>query len=131
MVRLYRAYRQFKPFTDSEAWMLFKLAAFAEAIGWTILVTGIILTDYVFPGNRTPVMLAGRTHGIMFMTYIVAVIVLSPSLGWKWKRTVIGGLLSAPPLGSLAFELWNSRARRNQDIKKLSRVVLYQQAVSL
>lgn len=127
---LVKKYTGFKPFTNNEAWMLFRLAAFAEAIGWTLLITGILLTEYIFPGNRVPVVLAGRTHGILFGIYVLAVIVLSPSLGWKWKRVIVAGLMSVPPYGTLIFELWNGHGRRQQELVRLSQAIRYQQIVS-
>jgi integral membrane protein len=120
-----RAYRNFRPFTDEEAWMLFKLAAFGEAIGWTLLITGIILTDYVFGGNRIPVTLAGRTHGMLFLLYITAVLVLSPSLGWSWTKTFIAGLFSVPPYGTIIFEFWENRQRKHRELKTFSRFMVY------
>jgi integral membrane protein len=119
MKKVLRTYTSFKPFTNDEAWMIFKLAAFAEAIGWTILITGIVLTEYVFPGNRVPVVLAGRIHGILFGLYLTAVLAVSPSLNWKWKRIIIAGLMSVPPYGTLLFEIWTSHHRKRQDFKKV------------
>jgi integral membrane protein len=125
MRNLVKFYTGFKPFTEEEAWLLFKLAAFAEAIGWTLLIIGICLTNYVFH-SRVPVVLAGRTHGILFSIYIMAVLTLAPSLGWKWKRTIIAGLFSVPPYGTLLFELWASHTRQKQSFVHLSRVISYQ-----
>jgi integral membrane protein len=127
MRKIIKLYTGLKPFTDDEAWLLFKLAAFAEAIGWTLLITGILLSQYVFGGSHIPVALAGRTHGILFMLYIVAVLVLAPSLGWKWKRTLIAGLMSVPPYGTLAVELWTSHGRRRKSLINLGLVLKYQQ----
>jgi integral membrane protein len=124
--RIISGYRHWRPFTDSEAWMLFKLAAFAEAIGWTLLIIGIFLTENVF-NSRVPVVLAGRTHGILFGLYITAVLLLSPSLRWGWKRTIIAGLMSVPPFGSLAFEIWTSHTRRRKSIQRLGYFISYQQ----
>jgi integral membrane protein len=125
--RTVRAYLNFKPFTEDEAWLIFKIAAFAEAIGWTILIIGIMLTEHVFGGNRIPVVLAGRTHGIFFMLYIVATLSLAPSLGWKWKQTISAGLMSVPPYGTIAAEVWFSHRRKRQGFNHLSSIIRYQQ----
>lgn len=130
-MKIIKIYTRFKPFTEDEAWTLFKLAAFAEAIGWTILIIGIVLTDYVLQGNHIPVALAGRTHGILFGIYIVAVLVLWPSLGWKWKRVIIAVLISVPPYGTLAFEMWESNRRRYKNFKHVARSLGYQQLISV
>jgi integral membrane protein len=112
---LFKVYENFKPFTEIEAWSLFRIAAIAEAVGWALLIAGILLGQYVFVGSRVPVAIAGRIHGTLFLVYIAAVFVLSPSQGWSKKRTIIAGVASVPPYGSLIFEQWaaHKRSRRN------------------
>ncbi len=104
-------------FTDREAWNLFRLAAFGEAFGWTLLISGIVFKHYVTPGNNIPIDIAGQIHGTIFLIYIVAVIVLHPSLRWSPKRTLIAGLCSVPPYGTLVFEQWEARRRRTEAFK--------------
>lgn len=123
---MWKFYSNFRPFTDEEAWAIFRLAAFAEALGWTILVSGIILTDYVFH-SRVPVILAGRTHGILFGLYLTAVLVLAPSLRWKWPKILLAGLMSAPPYGTLLFEIVENQRRKYKRLRVLSGVIRYRQ----
>ncbi len=128
LVKLYGAYRSWKPFTEHEAWLLFKIGAFAEAIGWTLLIIGIILRDFVLHGNEVGVQLAGRLHGGFFMLYVLAVLLLSPSLGWGLVKTVFAGLCSIPPYGSLLFERWVANQRKLASIHYLKarlRLVLF------
>jgi integral membrane protein len=112
---LFKVYENFKPFTEIEAWGLFRIAAISEAVGWALLIAGILLGQYVFVGSRVPVAIAGRIHGTLFLVYIAAVFVLSPSQGWSKKRTIIAGVASVPPYGSLIFERWaaHKRSQRN------------------
>ena len=114
-----KAYSRFTPFTESQAWTLFKIAAIAEAIGWTLLIGAILLRDHVLAGNGIPVTIAGRIHGMMFAAYIVAVLALGPSLGWSWFRTLIAGAFSMPPYGSLVYELWSAGQRKVRHVKQL------------
>lgn len=114
----YARYLAFTPFTDAEAWLLFKLAAFGETVGWTLLITGIILRDYLWVGNPYSVPIAGRIHGTLFLIYITAVLVLAPSLRWRFWQTIVAGACSVPPYGSLIYELVvasqrNTARRRN------------------
>jgi integral membrane protein len=115
----YRYYQQFTPFTDDQAWTLFKIAAIAEAVGWTLLIGGILLRDYVLAGNGIPVTIAGRIHGMVFVGYVLAVLALAPSLGWSWYRTLIAGAFSVPPYGSLVYELWSAGQRKLHRLKRL------------
>jgi integral membrane protein len=126
----YDAYRAFRPFTDEEAWMLFKLAAISEAVGWTLLIGGILCERLPVPWHEMPVQLAGRIHGIFFMIYIAAALVLSPSLKWSWFRTIIAGLASVPPYGSLLFELWAARNRRRTDFTNLYGLLYFKRSTA-
>lgn len=105
--------------------MLFKLAAIGEAVGWTLLIGGILCERYITPGNDIAVQLAGHTHGILFLVYIIAVLVLSPSLGWSWPRTIIAGCASVPPYGSLLFELWAAHDRQVVAYRHSSNLLVY------
>ena len=120
-------YLQFKPFTNEEAWMLFKVAAIAEAVGWTILIIGIVVERYVLPGNQISVPLAGSIHGTIFMVYLVAVLVLSPSLSWRPTRIAAALICSVPPYGTLVFEQWAVRERETVKFKQFCRLVLLRQ----
>jgi integral membrane protein len=109
----------FRPFTDAEAWMLFKIAAFAEAVGWTMLILGVAAERLPVSWNEIPVQLAGRTHGMLFLTYIFAVIALSPSLGWSGFRILVAGACSVPPYGSLIYEMLSAQHRKWTDYTRL------------
>lgn len=108
--------------------MLFKLAAFGEAIGWTLLISGIGLHDYVWVGNPYTINIAGQFHGMLFLMYIAAVLVLSPSLKWRGWQIVLGGLCSVPPYGSLAFELFAAYRRNTTHRQNLLWSLCYHQA---
>lgn len=114
-----------RPFTEKEAWTLFRLAAISEAIGWTLLISGILIVRYVTPGNNDAVIIAGQIHGMIFLTYIVAVGVLYSSLDWSRKRTIIAGLASVPPYGSLIFEQWAAYKRRGTALKNYREVIVH------
>lgn len=103
---LLRRFEDNTTFTEEEGWMLFRIAAVAEACGWTLLVSGIACERYITPGNRLPVLIAGQFHGILFLSYAVAAAGLYPTLGWSRKRAAVALLASIPPYGSLLFEWW-------------------------
>ncbi len=114
-----------KPFTQPEAWLLFRLAAIAEAMGWSLLLGGILAKRYLLPGNDMPVQLAGRIHGTLFLIYLVAAVILYPSLGWSRKRAMIAVAASVPPYGSFLFEQWAAHKRRNTEFAAYHRCILY------
>lgn len=125
MHRALAKYKNFRPFTEPEAWVLFKIAAIAEAIGWSLLITGIILRSLMH-GNQTPVVVAGRIHGTLFISYIIAAIACGPSLRWSLPRTVVAGLCSVPPYGSLVYEWISARHRTYANAEQFRRVTSYQ-----
>jgi hypothetical protein len=64
-------------------------------------------------------------HGIFFMTYAVAAIVFAPSQGWSRRRTLIAGLASVPPYGSLLFEQWAAYQRRRLRLHHTTMLLTY------
>lgn len=111
-------------FTNTEAWNLFRLAAFGEAFGWTLLIGSLVFKHYVTPGNNIPIDIAGQIHGTIFLIYLAAVVVLHPSLHWSPKRTLIAGLVSIPPYGTLVFEQWVAHKRRVEALQSYRQLVV-------
>jgi len=126
MKKILDRYRGFKPFSDEEAWMLFKLAAIGEACGWTLLISGILSQKFIVHSN-IPVLLAGQLHGMLFLFYLAAVIVFAPSLKWRHRRALVAGLCAVPPYGSLAFELWANSRRQRKQLNVLTVSIFYRQ----
>jgi integral membrane protein len=119
------SYQKFKPFKDDEAWALFKIAAIAEACGWTLLITGILIQKFILPHSKIPVLITGQIHGTIFLIYIAAPIILAPSMGWSSRKALIAALCGVPPYGSLIFELWADRERQKTNLKNLSYSMFY------
>jgi integral membrane protein len=128
MKKLLENYKRFTPFTNQEAWLLFKLAAWGEAVGWTLLISGIICGKVI--DNNIPVLIVGQIHGILFLAYITAAVILSPSLRWRYHRTLIAGLCAVPPYGSLLFELWVAHDRRKNQFHIFSSSIFYRLLVA-
>lgn len=122
---LLRKFEAARPFTETEAWALFRLAAFAEAAGWTLLIAGILISHFVTPGNNEAVLIAGNIHGTIYLCYFVAPLVLYPSLGWSRWRSLSAILAGIPPYGSLLFELWAAHKRRAHGFKTYQQYLLY------
>lgn len=106
-----------QPFSDREAWAVFRLAAISEAVGWTLLIAGILTKRYITPASNTPVIFAGRIHGTIFLCYLLAVALTYSSLEWSRKRVIVAAVASVPPYGTLVFEQWAAYQRRSQALK--------------
>jgi integral membrane protein len=124
-MHLLRRFEAARPFTEAEAWMLFRIAAFGEVVGWTLLITGIALKRYVLHGNDVPVHIAGQIHGMLFFVYLVAALGLYPSLGWSRWRTLFALAASVPPYGTLLIEQWAAYVRRNNGFKTYRHFLVY------
>lgn len=101
IVKLYNATHWF---SDKDAWMLFRLAAFAEAIGWTLLISAILYRHLSFEHADVFISISGRIHGLFFALYFVAVLLLARSMEWKGWRMLWALGAGVPPYGSLVFE---------------------------
>ena len=114
-----------RPFTERDAWLLFRIAAIGEACGWALLIAGILIGKYITPGNDTAVIIAGQTHGMFFFGYLVAALGLYPSLGWSRWRALFALAFSVPPFGTLLFEQWAAHRRTANGFKSYQHFLLY------
>lgn len=123
---LLKRFETARPFTENEAWLLFRIAAIAEAVGWTILIAGILIERYVTPGNNAAVLIAGQTHGMIFFGYLVAALGLYPSLGWSRLKALCALIISVPPYGTLLFEQWAAYKRHKQRLRDYRSLLAYE-----
>ena len=124
MKRILSDFEHNQLFTEEESWMLFKLAAIAEAVGWTLLLLGIYLSRFIFPGNQIPVQFAGHVHGILFLLYALAALGLYPTMHASRRFAFVALLASVPPYGSILFEQWAVRRRSSNQFTTYRHCVL-------
>ncbi len=116
--------KAFKPFTEQEAWTLFKLAAIGEAVGWTCLIIGVVIQHYKLPGYSAILPVVGQIHGTLFIFYLGIAISAFNSLGWSLKRGGVAVIASVPPYGTLVFEQWAARNRQRRLRQSYRRIVV-------
>ena len=131
MIATLRKFEGARPFTDGEAWMLYRIAAFGEAVGWTLLITGILIEKYVTPGNNTAVFIAGNIHGMIYFAYFIAALGLYPSLGWSRWKGVAATIAGIPPYGSLLFEMYAAHRRKSHGFKRYHHYLRYMVLVAV
>lgn len=112
VLSLLRKLEATKPFTEQEAWSLFRLAALSEAFGWTLLISGILVEHFKLPLHRYAVPIAGQIHGLIFLAYFGILLATYTSLGWPRLKFVFAAAAGVPPYGTLVFELWAAHQRR-------------------
>jgi integral membrane protein len=108
-----------KPFSEPEAWFIYKLAAFAEAIGWTLLIIAVVIRKYNLIGHSFVVVIAGRIHGTFFIAYFVILLVTYTSLNWSRQKFINAAIAGVPPYGSLVFEKWAAKKREDDQLRAL------------
>lgn len=103
-----------RPFSEAEAWWLFKTTALSEAVGWTLLIIGVVIRQTNLPGSAWAVPVAGQIHGTIFLIYFAILLATYSSLRWSRKKFLLAAISGVPPYGTFVFELWAARVRRNQ-----------------
>ena len=87
---------------------LFRLVARAEAVTWALLLTGMFL-KYVTETTEVGVRVFGMVHGVVFVAYCVAAVVVAVDRRWSLGRTVVALVAAVPPFATLAFETYAER----------------------
>ncbi len=99
-------------YTNDEAWKLYRLAAFCEAIGWSILITGVSLAHFHLANSKIVIPIAGQIHGTFFVLYFLITIFVYPSMNWKRIHFLLALICGVLPFGTLVFELWLASNRK-------------------
>jgi integral membrane protein len=119
-----RSFKQLAFFDDREAWLIYRLAAFGEAIGWTLLIGGIIYQHYKLPNNHDVLKILGQTHGTLFFAYFAGLLAVARSLGLSKLQFLWALAVSIPPYGTLIFEKYLAHIRRQKAAKSHREIVV-------
>lgn len=103
-------------FTDKEAWTLFRLFAFGETAGWTLLISAIVYRGFELPGYAIAVSIAGTVHGLLFSLYFLFVLLTARSMQWGVRRISVALLAGMPPYTSLVFEKIMAHHRKKHPV---------------
>jgi integral membrane protein len=123
-VQFLRKVDTIKLFSEAEAWNLFKYAAYGEAVGWTLLIYGILAAHFKFWASGVALAIGGSVHGTIFIAYLIIVLATYSSLGWTRGRAVVGIIISVIPYGTLGFELWVANKRRDLMMQSYRRLTV-------
>ncbi|WP_232676761.1 DUF3817 domain-containing protein [Nocardioides sp. R-C-SC26] len=83
---------------------LFRRVAVAEAITWALLLTGMFL-KYVTETTDLGVRVFGMVHGVVFIAYCLAVVVVAIDQRWTVLRSFVGLAAAVPPFATVPFDL--------------------------
>ena len=82
---------------------VFRTLAVAEAITWLALLTGMFV-KYVVGTTEVGVQVGGPVHGVAFIAYCLATVVVAIDQRWSRGRTLLALASSVPPLMTVWFD---------------------------
>jgi integral membrane protein len=89
----------------------FRVVAFAEALSWLGLLTGMFF-KYVVDAGEQGVHVFGPVHGTVFLTYLVVTLLTWRSQRWSLPTALLALAASVPPFCTVVFEVWARRTGR-------------------
>ena len=99
---------------------LFRTLAVAEAISWTLLITGLILratTDF-----DSAVTIGGGIHGFVFLAYGATAVLIAKNQRWKPVPAIVAIVSAIVPYATIPAEIWLHRSGRLEGAWRLEAV---------
>ena len=90
----------------------FRLIAMAEAVSWVGLLTGMYFKYVGTPRTEIGVQVFGMTHGLVFIAFVVAGLLVGIACRWRFGTWLLALLASIVPLSSVIFLIWAERTGR-------------------
>lgn len=88
---------------------LYRTLALAEAVTWTLLILGMVL-KYVTHTTDLGVRIGGGLHGLVFLAYCMATVLVGVDGRWRAGRTLLGLASAVVPYATVPFERAVERA---------------------
>ena len=89
---------------------LFRFAAIAEAVTWTLLLAGLVLRATL--GLDLAVTVGGGIHGFVFLAFAAVAVLVSINQRWSFVVTVLAVGSAVVPYATIPVELWLGRTGR-------------------
>lgn len=90
----------------------FRVIAFAEAVSWVGLLTGMYFKYLGVPRTEVGVKVFGPLHGAIFVGFVIAALLAGIAYRWGLGTWLLALLGSVVPLGSVIFLIWADRSGR-------------------
>jgi integral membrane protein len=101
----------------------FRLIAMAEAVSWVGLLVGMYFKYVGTPRTEVGVKVFGMTHGLIFIAFVVAGLLVGIAFKWAPGTWLLALLASVVPLCSVIFLIWADKAGRMGPAEAASVVV--------
>jgi integral membrane protein len=89
---------------------LFRAAAFAEAITWTLLIGALVVRATT--GSALGVTIAGGIHGFVFLAYGATAVLLAVNQRWHPGVAATAIASAIVPYATIPVEIWLARTGR-------------------
>ena len=89
---------------------LFRTLAIAEAISWTLLITGLILRATI--DLDIAVSVGGGIHGFVFLSYGATAVLVAKNQRWRAVPTIVAIASAIVPYATIPTEIWLHRSGR-------------------
>lgn len=86
----------------------YRVVAIAEAVTWTLLITGMLL-KYVVQAGSLGVLIGGSLHGLVFVTYAGTAILVGVNQRWSLKLIAGAVVTAIVPYATIPFDRWLER----------------------
>ncbi len=90
----------------------FRVIALAEAVSWVGLLIGMYFKYLGSPRTEVGVQVFGMAHGLIFIAFVVAGILVGTAVRWTVGTWLLVLLASVVPLCSVIFVIWADRTGR-------------------
>ncbi|WP_022883546.1 DUF3817 domain-containing protein [Glaciibacter superstes] len=95
--------------------LFYRTVAIAEAVTWTLLITGMLL-KYVGNAGSLPVLIGGSIHGFVFITYAMTAVLVGVNQRWSVKLIVFAVITAIVPYATIPFDIWLDRNRQLEGV---------------
>lgn len=86
---------------------LYRIVAIAEAITWTLLITGLILRATA--GLDIAVTIGGSIHGFVFLAYGATAVLTAINQRWGVGLGLVAVVTAVIPYATIPFDIWAHR----------------------
>ncbi len=100
----------------------FRLIALAEAVSWVGLLVGMYFKYLGTPRTEIGVKVFGMTHGLIFIAFVVAGLLVGIADKWSAGTWLLVLLASVVPLCSVIFLIWADRTGKMGPAEAVSAV---------
>ena len=83
--------------------LLYRLVSIAEAITWSLLITGMLL-KYVVQAGEWGVQIGGFLHGLVFIAYGMTAVFIGINQHWTVRLIALACLTAIIPFATIPFD---------------------------